>query len=112
TITGVDGVAIVTEPTISGLLDLKRTVEIVTNYKLKKWVIINKSDLSENRTQEICEYCDASGIPVIAKIPFDPQVVEAMVNCKTITEYIPGSALAKTVAAAWKEIKMNVQSTI
>lgn len=46
TITGVNQVVIVTEPTISGLQDLKRTIEITSTFNLNTWVIINKYDLN------------------------------------------------------------------
>src|SRR4030043_615537 len=45
TITGVDKVIIVTEPTISGLHDLQRTIGIVREFNLSAYVIINKYDL-------------------------------------------------------------------
>jgi MinD superfamily P-loop ATPase len=91
TITGVDHVVIVTEPSISGLHDLKRTIEITSKFNLKTWVIINKSDLNTNLSSQIEQYCETSGIPILGKIPFDEQVVEAMVNCKSIVEWAPES---------------------
>src|SRR4030043_581131 len=48
TITGVDKVVIVTEPTISGLHDLQRTIGIVSKFNLAAFVIINKFDLNSS----------------------------------------------------------------
>lgn len=91
TITGVDRVLIVTEPTLSGLHDLKRTVEICSNFNLVPRVIINKYDLNTEMADRIDEYCQQIKAPVIGRIPFDPVVVEAMLNCKSVWEYAPES---------------------
>ncbi|MDO8896770.1 MAG: P-loop NTPase [Bacteroidales bacterium] len=104
TITGVDSVLIVTEPSISGLLDLKRTVEITTKFNLKTWVLINKYDLNEALTDQILSFCVGAKINIAGKLPFDPQIVEAMVNCKSITEYAPESEITKAINAAYKTI--------
>ena len=52
-ITGVDHVLIVTEPTISGLHDMKRTLELVSKFNLKPWVLINKFDLNEEDRKSV-----------------------------------------------------------
>jgi MinD superfamily P-loop ATPase len=104
TITGVNNVLIVTEPSISGLLDLKRTVEITAKFDLKTWVLVNKYDLNETLTDQILSFCDEAKIKIAGKLPFDPKIVEAMVNCKSITEYAPESEIATAIASAFKTI--------
>ena len=102
TITGVDHVVIVTEPTISGMHDLKRTIEITSKFNLKTWVIINKYDLNDEMTSQIEEYCNSLNIKVAGKFPFDPLVVEAMVNCKSIIEYSSESDFSTGIRTAYK----------
>ncbi len=104
TITGVNKVVIVTEPTLSGLHDLKRTVEVVSKFKLTKSVIINKYDLNADMANNIEDYCNSQAVRVIAKIPFDKVVVDAMVNCKSVIEYAPGSAIAKLLTEAYLKL--------
>jgi len=104
TITGVSHVVIVTEPTISGFIDLKRTIEISSKCVSKTWVIINKSDLNPELTEKIVAYSSKLNIPVAGKLPFDPQVVEAMVNCKSITEWAPDSAIVNEIVSAYRII--------
>lgn len=106
TITGVNKVVIVTEPTLSGLHDLKRTIEVVSKFKLAKTVIINKYDLNIDKAQTIEDYCSSLNINVIAKLPFDKVVVDAMVNCKSVIEYAPDSHIAGLLREAY--IKLNV----
>jgi MinD superfamily P-loop ATPase len=104
TITGVEYVVVVTEPTLSGLHDLKRTLEITTKFKNKTTVIINKFDLNVDMANTIETYCAEQHITVIGKIPFDPQVVESMVHCQSIIEYAPTSEVATMLKMAFSKI--------
>jgi len=104
TITGVDSVVIVTEPTLSGLHDLKRTIELISGFKLSANVIINKCDINSDMTSGIEDYCSQNSVPVIGKLPFDPLIVEAMVNCQSITDYAPDSDISKLIQIAYSRI--------
>jgi len=104
TITGVDKVVIITEPTISGLHDLQRTVEIVEKFSLKAFVIINKSDLNTTMTIRIKEWCRQNKITIAGKLPFDKNVVEAMVRAKSITEYDKDLYISKEIRKIWNKI--------
>lgn len=86
-LSGVDKVLIVTEPTFSGLHDLKRVLKLAQHFKLETFVCINKYDINPEVAKEIEEYCKAMKIKVIGKIPYDEKVTEAMVNGKAIVEY-------------------------
>lgn len=103
-VTGVDKVIIVTEPTLSGLHDLKRTIEIIENFNLKMSVIINKYDLNKSMSDKIETFCISKKISVIALLPFDKAVVEAMVNCKSITEWAPESEISIKIKEAYSLI--------
>ena len=107
-ITGVDYVIVVTEPTISGLHDLKRTLEITEKFSVKTRVIINKNDLNFQVSKEIENYCSSRNIPVIASLPFHPQVVEAMINKKSIVEFAPNSLIAKQLEEVFISISQFV----
>ena len=107
-ITGVDYVIVVTEPTISGLHDLKRTLEITEKFSVKTRVIINKNDLNFQVSKEIENYCSSRNIPVIASLPFHPQVVEAMINKKSIVEFAPNSLVAKQLEEVFISISQFV----
>jgi MinD superfamily P-loop ATPase len=108
-ITGVDNVLIVTEPTISGLHDLERTLEVVSKFNLKAWVLVNKYDLNPEMTAKIEAKCNSLNIAIAGKLPFCTDVVDAMVSCKSIVEWKPDSALSKEIASIWKKIENNLQ---
>jgi len=104
TITGVKKVVIVTEPTISGLHDMQRTMGIVQKFKLQAYVIINKCDLNPAMSKQIEEWCNENGITKTWQLPFDKQMVEAMVQGKSILEHNPALDISKKLREIWNKI--------
>ena len=103
-LTGTDKVLIVTEPTESGLHDLKRIAELAGKFKVERYVVINKYDLNQKMTEAIKEWCKQEKIPIPALIPFDPEIVHAMVQCKSITEWAPESPVSKIIKELYHHI--------
>ena len=103
-VTGSDMVLLVAEPTISGLHDAKRLVELVQSFSIPLAAIINKYDLNEEISQEVENYFAENQIPLVGKLPFTPEMVESMVAEKTIMEYAPESTLSKEIRYIWKNI--------
>ncbi len=93
-ITGVDFVLIVTEPSISGISDMKRIVETARHFKTKVAVCINKYDTNIDRANEIEAYCTRENIPFVGNIPFDKEAVTAINKGQSIvdTKTISGEA--------------------
>ncbi len=73
-VAGVDMALIVTEPTVSGLSDLKRLIKTTDTLNVKTAVCVNKSDISLERTEEIRDFCFRSHIPFLGTVPFDEKV--------------------------------------
>jgi MinD superfamily P-loop ATPase len=73
-INGTDFVILVTEPTPFGLNDLELAVGMVREIDLLYGVVINRSDIGDNKTKE---YCQREGIDILMEIPYDRQVAEA-----------------------------------
>nr|MDA3879268.1 4Fe-4S binding protein [Prolixibacteraceae bacterium] len=104
-ITGTNQILLVIEATKSGLHDAKRVVELARNFGIPTVAIINKYDLNENLSDEISTYLKSESIPLIAKIPFDRMIVEAMVHGQTIVEYSPESETSKQLKKVWDGLK-------
>lgn len=85
-ITGSDAVVAVSEPTMSGLSDLKRVLSVAQHFQIPAFVCINKYDLNPEITAQIEEYCLNTGFSVIGKIPFEPLIVKALQQFKTPVE--------------------------
>jgi MinD superfamily P-loop ATPase len=107
-IANVDGVVLVTEPTLSGFHDLKRIKEIADNFRLPAWVIINKFTINEKISSEIEAWCKKEKVNFAGKIPFDLVMVEAMTQLKTIIEYQPNGTIAKKLKEIYNYIKLNI----
>ena len=103
-LTGAKKAIIVTEPTCSGVHDMKRILELTANFKVKSYLVINKFDLNPEITCQITGWCFDHDIPVIGKIPFDPQVVEAMIHCQSIVEWEPQSKVSREIKNIWETI--------
>ncbi len=86
-ITGVDYVLVVTEPTLSGLHDADRVIKVASHFKVPVKLVINKYDLNEEMAEKIENYCRDNKVGIVGKISFDKSVVKAMVEGKTIVEY-------------------------
>lgn len=103
-VTGTNKAIIVTEPTNSGFHDMKRVLEITANFKVKSYVVINKYDLNEHISNKIESWCVENDKPVIGKIAFDVEIVTAMINCQSITEWKPQSETSKEIIRIWKQV--------
>lgn len=77
-LTGVKKAVIVTEPTLSGLHDLERVLELIERFRIKPYFVINKYDLSLEMVNKIEEFLKDKGFEVSVKVPFDKKVVNAI----------------------------------
>lgn len=85
-LSGVDMVLIVAEPSISGISDMERIVNTAANFETKIAVCINKYDTNVENTKKIIEYCEKQGLLFIGNIPFDTNAVKAVNNGQTIVD--------------------------
>jgi MinD superfamily P-loop ATPase len=111
---GADAVLVVTEPSVSGIHDLKRVCQLAEHFKIPAMVCINKFDLNVALTKEIENYTQRAGIECLGRVPFDPAFTHAMVQAKTIFEYDAYSASGDSIKGIWEKIlkKLEVVSSI
>ena len=105
-VTGVDVGLAVTEPTMSGIHDLKRALQLLKHFNVAPFVCVNMYDINVDNTENILSFCRENSVEVVGKIPFSPKVTEAMVDGKTIIEYSPRSAVAKEIEVIWEKISI------
>jgi MinD superfamily P-loop ATPase len=108
--TGADLVVVVIEPTVSGVHDLERVLELAEHFKIPAMLCINKHDINLDVSREISEYCAARGIEVVGRIPFDTVVTEAMVQGKPVTAYEDGCVTGE-LKSLWKRVKAALATT-
>lgn len=79
-LSGVDMVLIVAEPSLSGFSDMERILHTAAHFQVPAAVCINKYDINPENTEKIIDYCRENSLPFVGKIPFDNEAVKA-VNC-------------------------------
>lgn len=100
----IDRCLVVVEPTLSGIHDLKRALELLDHFGVDPLVCVNKHDLNDENTGAIEEFCDEEGIVVIGHVPFDPVVTEAMVSGHPVVEYAPDSPASRAIRSMWERL--------
>ena len=110
-LSGANFVVLVTEPTVSGLHDLRRVYELVKKFHIKAGCIINKSDLNRQVSGEIEEFLKTENIVHIASLPYDETFTRAMTIGQTIVEYQEGE-LKEMLTESWNRIKQIVTKSI
>jgi len=105
---GVDMGLIVAEPTLSGIHDMERALGLLNHFKISGLVCVNKSDINEENTERIVNFCASNGVEVVGKIPFDIVVTEAMVAGKPIVEYAPKSKVSQAIKELWERILEHI----
>ncbi len=106
-LSGASFVVLVTEPTVSGLHDLKRVYELVKKFGIKAGCIINKADLNIDMANDIKNFLREEDIVHISDIPYDVKFTEGMTNGKTIVEY--DKDLGKIISESCDKIKNIVE---
>jgi MinD superfamily P-loop ATPase len=106
--TGVDLALIVTEPSVSGLHDLMRTVAMLQHFRVRAFICINKSDLYPAGAAAIHHYADSARIEIVGEVPFDPVVVDAMIEGQPVTVYRREAAASLAMQSIWKRLTQTM----
>ena len=102
-LSGIDCALVITEPTLSGLHDAKRVIEVAQHFKVPVRLVINKYTLNLEMTERIEAYGAKNNIAVIGKIPFDKKIVESMVSGKSVIEYSNGT-YRELISDIWEKL--------
>ncbi|PKM66935.1 MAG: ATPase [Firmicutes bacterium HGW-Firmicutes-2] len=85
-LSGVDMVLIVTEPSISGIRDMERILKTAGKFQTKIAVCINKYDMNIENTKQIEAFCQKSKLPFTGRIPYDSNALTAINNAMSIVD--------------------------
>lgn len=102
--TGADLALMVSEPTVSGLSDLRRILEVAEHFRVPTAVCVNKADINPELTEEILAHCVSRDIPVLAALPYAETVITAMRRGLAVTE-MGRSPLAAQIQVLWDGLK-------
>ena len=85
-LSGVDMVLIVAEPSISGISDLERIIKTAAKFGTMTVICINKFDTNVENTKKIEALCKKQRLTFMGRIPFDSNAVKAINNGRTIVD--------------------------
>lgn len=85
-VSGMQLVLVVAEPSLSGISDLKRLVKTAETLQTKLAVCVNKFDIAPEKTEEIRQFCEECHIPFVGVLPYDPMASKMMNQGKSIAD--------------------------
>lgn len=103
-LTGVDLVLVVTEPTLSGIHDLERILDVANHFNIPAVVCINKYDINVDNTKKIEFFCNKKKIAIVGKLPYDTVITKAMINQKNVIEFSDGET-SDTIIEMWNKLQ-------
>jgi MinD superfamily P-loop ATPase len=104
-IAGADIAVAVAEPTVSGIHDVRRIIELTSTLRTPVALIINKGDLSADKTAEIKAFAESAGIPIVGELPYEKLANKAQSSMKTLAEFAPNSDFAIEMKKSWNTIR-------
>jgi len=100
---------VVTEPTVSGIHDMKRILEVTKHFGVESGVIVNKFDLNEKNTDKIREMCKKEGIEALGIIPYDTVITDAQMKALPVVEYAPEAEVSKKIKKIYRKIEKKIE---
>jgi len=102
-LSGTDIALIITEPTLSGISDMERVIEVAVFFGVKIKVVINKYDLNIENTKKIEKICKDKNINIAGYIPFSEKVPESIVQTVPYTEF-SDNAVSEQIKSIWERL--------
>lgn len=104
TLSGVSMALVVTEPTLSAIHDMERVLAVCAHFGVPAAVCVNRFDLCEENCRLIEESTRSLGVKLLGKIPYDTDVVSAMVKGRTVVEVSKGKA-SHAIRSLWEDVR-------
>ena len=101
---GATALVIVVEPTVSGIHDMERVVDLAAHFRVPGLVIVNKYDLNGEMTETIEQLAVQRNLVVLGRVPFDPVFTRSMVQGQTLFEYGEETPTRQVVRDIWAKI--------
>jgi MinD superfamily P-loop ATPase len=105
TVTGLDYIIAITEPTPSGLHDLIRIIEVVNQFNIPFGIVINKADLKSSFQKDFEKYIKSTNYNILGRIIFDLSIPKAMSYAQPVVVYSPNSSSSIAIRKIYKKLK-------
>lgn len=100
---GVDLALVVTEPTLSGIHDMQRVIQVARHFQVEVKVVINKFDLNIDNTADIEKMCADDNIEIVGRIPFFINVAKSIVHTVPYSEFAE-DIVSRELRVIWNKI--------
>lgn len=107
---GATAVIIIAEPTVSGIHDMKRVVDLATHFNVPGMVCVNKYDLNIPNTQAIKAMAKKNDMTWLGQIPFHEGFTQSMIQGKTIVEMGQHSEISQLIGDIWQNILTSLEN--
>ena len=108
TISGLDYVILITEPTPSGLHDLMRVIEVINQFNIPFGIVINKADIKSPFKKKILKFIKRNNYEILGSIKFDLTIPKAMAAAMPIVDFAPESEVAENI----KDVYVNLKKVL
>ncbi|HHS12675.1 MAG TPA: 4Fe-4S dicluster domain-containing protein [bacterium] len=102
-LSGAEYAVVVTEPTVSGVHDLRRILDVVRFFRVPAGIVVNKWDLNKEKTEEIHAIAGEYEAEFLGRIPYDKVITLAQVKGVSVVEYSDGP-VTQAVREVWGKI--------
>ncbi len=106
-VTGADAVLAVAEPTLSGIHDLSRVIELAHHFRIKMFVCVNKFDINPGLTEKIERLSEESGAFIAGRISYDREVTNAQNEGLSVIEHNKGVSVGE-IKSIWEKIRGKI----
>jgi MinD superfamily P-loop ATPase len=97
-------VLLVTEPTRSGLHDLRRIAELCAQSRIPTAVCLNKADLDDPLSEQLLVEAATRDLPVLGRVRYDPAIPAAHRAGSTVIDHAPDSPAAEDLRHLWSAV--------
>ncbi|MGM0609971.1 MAG: ATP-binding protein [Thermodesulfobacteriota bacterium] len=106
-LTNADAAVVVAEPTVSAEHDLRRVCDLTKHFGIQTMAVINKSDINEDISSSIQNYCRQREIPVLGRLPYDSKFTQAQIKGQNVVEFDP-DGLGLTMRGIWEQLRRKI----
>jgi len=104
--TGAHLVLAVTEPTPSGLHDLRRVLDLAAHFEVPAAIFVNKWDLNPELAARVTAEAESRGAEVLGRLRYDERVTHGLVRGETILD--GPEDLAAGLRALWRRLETRL----
>ncbi len=105
--TGADQLFLITEPTLSGLHDLQRVLELAKHFRLPAFLCVNKWDLNLQLTEQLEALAQQYGAKCVGRLSYHKAASLAQLTAQSVIE-LGDNPLADEIQEVWQRVEQHL----